>query len=90
MPGFQIEIKGGRVRLVHLFRARLWSSAKDPQDISTLTYSFHHFHAKGGNTLQEGTDYFACLLAVMHCNQIVHSFGMERIRSGQEFDTVSV
>ncbi len=38
MPGFQIEISNGRVRLVHLFRARLWSSAKDPQDITTLTY----------------------------------------------------
>jgi hypothetical protein len=38
MPGFQIEINNGRVRLVHLFRARLWSSAKDPQDLATLTY----------------------------------------------------
>jgi hypothetical protein len=38
MPGFQIEINNGRVRLVHLFRARLWSSANDPQDIATLTY----------------------------------------------------
>src|SRR6266568_3739612 len=38
MPGFQIEINDGRVRLVHLFRARLWSSAKDPQDMTTLTY----------------------------------------------------
>jgi hypothetical protein len=38
MPGFQIEISNGRVRLVHLFRARLWSSAKDPQDLATLTY----------------------------------------------------
>src|SRR3954454_18358058 len=26
MPGFQIEIRDGRVRLVHMFRARLWSS----------------------------------------------------------------
>src|SRR3984957_3426443 len=25
MPGFQIEIRDNRVRLVHLFRARLWS-----------------------------------------------------------------
>jgi hypothetical protein len=38
MPGFQIEIRDGRVRLVHLFRASLWSSAKDPQDLLTLTY----------------------------------------------------
>jgi hypothetical protein len=38
MPGFQIELNDGRVRLVHLFRASLWSSAKDPQDMVTLTY----------------------------------------------------
>jgi len=38
MPGFRIEIRNGRVRLVHLFRASLWSSAKDPQDMVTLTY----------------------------------------------------
>ncbi len=38
MPGFQIEINDGRLRLVHLFRASLWSSAKDPQDMVTLTY----------------------------------------------------
>jgi hypothetical protein len=38
MPGFQIEIHDGRVRLVHLFRAKLWFSANDPQDLVTLTY----------------------------------------------------
>src|SRR3954452_11312004 len=25
MPGFKIEIKDGRVRLVHIFRAQLWT-----------------------------------------------------------------
>jgi hypothetical protein len=38
MPSFQIEIHDGRVRLVHLFRARLWFSAKDPQDMVALIY----------------------------------------------------
>jgi hypothetical protein len=37
MPGFRIEIKDGRVRLVHLFRARLWTSNTDPSDLVTLT-----------------------------------------------------
>jgi hypothetical protein len=38
MPGFSIEIRDGRVRLVHIFRARLWSSKTDPKDLVTLTY----------------------------------------------------
>jgi hypothetical protein len=38
MPGFRIEIKDGRVRLVHLFRARLWTSNTEPSDVATLTY----------------------------------------------------
>lgn len=38
MPGFQIEIKAGRVQLVHIFRARLWSSKSAPNDLVTLTY----------------------------------------------------
>lgn len=38
MPGFQIEIRHGRVRLVHIFRARLWGSKRAPRDIETLTY----------------------------------------------------
>jgi hypothetical protein len=37
MPGFRIEIKDGRVRLVHLFRARLWTSNTDRSDLVTLT-----------------------------------------------------
>ncbi len=38
MPGFQIEIRDGRVRLVHLFRAQLWGSTREPRDLKTLTY----------------------------------------------------
>lgn len=38
MPGFKIEIRDGRVRLVHIFRARLWSSKTDPNALATLTY----------------------------------------------------
>jgi hypothetical protein len=38
IPGFQIEIHDGPIRLVHIFRARLWTSKRDPQDMATLTY----------------------------------------------------
>jgi len=38
MPGFRIEIHDGRVKLVHIFRARLWSSQQDPQALPTLVY----------------------------------------------------
>jgi len=38
MPGFRIEIQHGRVRLEHLFLARLWSLTQDPQEVLTLTY----------------------------------------------------
>jgi hypothetical protein len=38
MPGFRIEIHDGRVRLVHIFRARLWSFPREPQDMATLIY----------------------------------------------------
>ena len=38
MPGFKIEIHDGRVKLVHIFLARLWSSERDPQGLATLTY----------------------------------------------------
>ena len=38
MPGFKIEIRDGRVRLVHIFRAQLWSSKADPKALATLTY----------------------------------------------------
>ncbi len=33
MPGFQIEIHDGPVRLVHLFRARLWSKQSDAKTV---------------------------------------------------------
>ena len=38
MPGFRIEIQEGRVRLAHIFRARLWSSQQEPQALPTLAY----------------------------------------------------
>ncbi len=38
MPGFRIEIRDGRVRLVHIFRARLWTSNSAPDDLATMTY----------------------------------------------------
>jgi hypothetical protein len=38
MPGFRIEIHDGRVKLVHLFRARLWASQFDPQAMPALVY----------------------------------------------------
>jgi hypothetical protein len=38
MPGFEVEIRDGRVRLMHLFLARLWSSERDPRELATLTY----------------------------------------------------
>ncbi len=38
MPGFQIEIADRRVKLRHIFLARLWSSSFAPTDIPTLAY----------------------------------------------------
>jgi hypothetical protein len=38
MPGFRIEVHDGRVQLVHIFRARLWSSKFDPQAMPALVY----------------------------------------------------
>jgi len=38
MPGCQIEIRDGRVRLVHIFRARLWTSKAAPERSIALTY----------------------------------------------------
>lgn len=38
MPGFKIEIHDGRVRLLHIFLARLWSSERDPLELVTLAY----------------------------------------------------
>jgi hypothetical protein len=33
-----IETRDGRVRLVHVFRARLWTSTTGPKDLATPTY----------------------------------------------------
>ena len=38
MPGCQIEIRDGRVRLVHIFRAQLWTSKAAPERSIALTY----------------------------------------------------
>ena len=38
VPGFKIEIHDGRVRLVHLFRAKLWTSDLGPDDVVTIAY----------------------------------------------------
>jgi hypothetical protein len=38
VPGFKIEIQDGRVRLVHMFRARLWTSHLDVTDLATIAY----------------------------------------------------
>ena len=38
MPGFRVEIHDGRIRLVHIFRARLWFSKLHPQDLPALVY----------------------------------------------------
>jgi len=38
MPGFTVEIHDGRIQLVHIFRARLWSSKLHPQDLPALVY----------------------------------------------------
>jgi hypothetical protein len=38
MPGFKVEVHDGPVRLVHIFRARLWSIGGDPHALTTLTY----------------------------------------------------
>jgi hypothetical protein len=38
MLGFRLEIHDRRVRLVHIFRARMWSVMHDPQAMATLMY----------------------------------------------------
>jgi hypothetical protein len=37
MPGFRIEIVDGRVKLVHIFRAKMWT-LEDSDQIKTITY----------------------------------------------------
>lgn len=38
VPGFKIEIEDGRLKLEHVFTARLWSSPADPKDGWVLAY----------------------------------------------------
>lgn len=38
LPGFKIEIEHGKVKLVHIFLAKLWASEVAPNDLATLTY----------------------------------------------------
>lgn len=38
LPGFKIEIRHKRVKLVHIFRAKLWFSQLSPDDLTNLTY----------------------------------------------------
>ncbi len=37
-PGFKIEIQDGRVRLEHLFLAKLWSTEFDKDNVAVVTY----------------------------------------------------
>lgn len=37
-PGFKFEIQDGRMKLVHLFTAKLWTEAPDPNTVPGLTY----------------------------------------------------
>ena len=39
MPGFQIVVQHGRVRLEHLFLAGIWSQNPDQNEFVSLTYS---------------------------------------------------
>jgi hypothetical protein len=38
LPGFRIEIYHDRVKLVHIFLAKLWTSEVNPNELATLTY----------------------------------------------------
>lgn len=38
MPGFRIVVQDGRIRLEHIFLARLWSEEMDPRAVASLTY----------------------------------------------------
>lgn len=37
-PGFRIVVEDGRVKLEHVFLARLWARKPDEHDLATLTY----------------------------------------------------
>jgi hypothetical protein len=38
LPGFKIEIHDGPVHLVHIFRAKLWTTEAKPQELGVLIY----------------------------------------------------
>ena len=38
VPGFRIEIRDGRIRLMHLFTAKLWSEPTDPNTLPGVAY----------------------------------------------------
>ena len=38
-PGFGIEIRSGRVKLVHIFRAKLWTTTGGPETVEARVYS---------------------------------------------------
>jgi hypothetical protein len=38
LPGFKIEIQHDKVKLVHIFRAKLWASEVNPDKLATVTY----------------------------------------------------
>ncbi len=38
LPGFKIEIQHGKIKLVHLFLASLWTTEVKPDDLATVTY----------------------------------------------------
>jgi hypothetical protein len=38
LPGFRVEIRHGKVKLEHVFRARVWLSSPPPGDLATITY----------------------------------------------------
>jgi hypothetical protein len=37
-PGFNFEIRDGRMKLTHLFTARLWTEEMDPNTLPGITY----------------------------------------------------
>jgi len=37
-PGFRIEIQEGRIKLVHLFTAKLWTEEIDPKTVPGIAY----------------------------------------------------
>jgi hypothetical protein len=38
LPGFKIEIQQGKIKLVHIFLAKLWAFERDPDQLATLAY----------------------------------------------------